>query len=57
MLKGKFHKKRLPNLKYDNNKIKYYETLKYLGIVIDKNLNFIKHAKHIKDKTKKCAQN
>lgn len=55
MLKGNFDRERLPNLKYNNEKIKYFDSLKYLGVIVDKQLNFVQHAKYIKGKIRKIC--
>jgi hypothetical protein len=46
LFKGKLDKEMLLNLKYKDNRIKYYDTIRYLGLILDKKLNFIEHAKY-----------
>lgn len=50
VLKGQFNLNRQPIIKIYNTKIKYPNTVKYLGITIDKNLNFINHSKNLRTK-------
>lgn len=42
---------REPTIRIDNEKIKSRENIKYVGIIIDKGLNFIDHVKHVRTKT------
>lgn len=41
------------NIKIHNTLIKFVNQIKYLGIIIDRKLNFIKHSEYIIDKAKK----
>lgn len=53
MLKGKLDKGRLPRIKMsgENEKIKYYDEIRYLGVELDKNLNFSAHTKRLRERT------
>lgn len=55
LLKGNLDKNKMPSIKFNKKNIKFYTEVKYLGIIIDKNRNFVQHAKYIKDKTKKIG--
>lgn len=45
----KFDKKRPPILKIDEKNIKYCSEAKYLGLMIDDRLNYVAHAKSVKN--------
>lgn len=55
LIKGSFHKYRLPNIKIHSKKIKYADEIKYLGLTIDKKLNFVSHIKTVRDKINKLT--
>lgn len=42
-----FNKKRLPIIKINDKNIRYVDKFKYLGVIVDKKLNFIAHTKSI----------
>lgn len=50
ILKGKLSRDRLPILKINNDKIKFSNKVKYLGIILDDKLNFVDHAKYLRSK-------
>ena len=50
LMKGIFHTERLPNIKIGEQKIKYVNEYKYLGVLLDSKLNFIPHVKKIKER-------
>lgn len=50
ILKGKPSKNRLPILQINNNRIKFSNTVKYLGIILDDKLSFVEHAKFLRNK-------
>jgi len=50
LVKGKLHPERLSKIQVQNRKIGFVDEHKYLGIYIDKSLNFIPHVQHLKDK-------
>jgi len=57
MLKGKFDPERHPRFKIGGQSIKYTETVRYLGVIIDKHLNFVAHTKHLREKVLKFVFN
>lgn len=50
LVKGRLDSSRLPILKIDTSNIKFTTETKYLGIVIDSKMNFIMHAKYLRNK-------
>lgn len=50
LTKGKLNRERLPRIKINDVKIKYSDKIKYLGVIVDEKLNFIEHAKFIRNK-------
>lgn len=50
LLKGNLNKERMPRVKIEDKNISFSSEVKYLGIVIDEKLNFVSHAKHLKEK-------
>lgn len=46
---------RKPVIKLSGENIQFCKENKYLGIIVDKNLNFIEHAKHLRKKIQKFA--
>lgn len=49
----KKHKKQDPNTKFFNHEIFFSDSVKYLGVVLDKRLNWYEHVKYLKDKCNK----
>jgi len=49
-LKGKLHHERISRIQVQNRKIEFVNEHKYLGIYIDKSLNFILHIQHPRNK-------
>ena len=49
MVKGCMNQSRLPIIKINNN-IKYVEQYKYLGVMVDRKLTFVAHAKYLRSK-------
>ena len=54
LLKGNL--KRNPILKYNNKTIKRCREIKYLGVILDEKLNFIKHADYVRNKAEVIMQ-
>ena len=50
LMKGNLNEKHLPTFKIDRVNVKYVEKTKYLGVVIDRKMNFIAHARYLKAK-------
>ncbi|CAK9811752.1 Retrovirus-related Pol polyprotein from type-1 retrotransposable element R1 (Fragment) [Anthophora quadrimaculata] len=50
LMKGKLDRERLPKIEINSSKIKYQNSIKYLGIIVDKKMNFIEHSKYLRDK-------
>jgi len=50
LVKGKFHYERMPRIQVQSRKIEFVSEHRYLGIHIDKNLSFIPHIQHLRDK-------
>jgi len=50
LIKGKLDKNRLPILKIDTKNITYSSETRYLGLIIDDKMNFIPHARFLKNK-------
>lgn len=51
IVKGKLSSNRFPSIKV-KKQIKFVEEIKYLGVVVDRNLNILKHAKYINKEVK-----
>lgn len=52
MVRRKFSVNRFPSIKVNNKQIKFVNSVKYLNIIIDCNLNFVKHAEYISSRIK-----
>lgn len=52
LIKGKLSSNRFPSIKVNKKQIKFVEEVKYLDVVVDRNLNFVKHAEYINKKVK-----
>lgn len=50
MFKGNLDERRLATIKINDRNIKFVEKVKYLGVMIDKKLNFLDHAKYLRTK-------
>lgn len=55
MLKGRLNKDRLPNIKINNEKIKFKTCVKYLGMIVDEKLSFVEQAKYLRNKILKLT--
>ena len=53
MFKGNLHKSRLAAIKINGRNIKFIGKVKYLGVIVDKKLNFLDHAEYLR--TKSCS--
>ena len=42
-----------PNIYFNNSKLEWVDTFKYLGVILDAKLNFISHVKNVKQKLSK----
>jgi len=50
LVKGTLHRERMPRIYVHDSKIEFKNEHKYLGIYIDRNLSFIPHVQHLRDK-------
>jgi len=50
LVKGSFHHERMSRIHVHNRKIEFTNEHKYLGKYIDKNLSFIPHIQHLRNK-------
>lgn len=50
LVKGNMDERHLPTIKIDGKNVKYVENSKYLGVIIDKRMNFIAHARYLRAK-------
>lgn len=50
MFKGNFDESRLAAIKVNGKNIMFVEKVKYLGVIMDKKLNFLDHAKYLRNK-------
>ena len=50
MFNGKLDERRLAAIKINGRNIEFVEKVKYLGVMIDKKLNFLDHAKYLRTK-------
>lgn len=57
VLKGPITRRRYPTLKLYNRTIGFVEELKYLGVIIDRKLTFLPHAKSLATKSKTIFHN
>ena len=48
MFKGNLDERRLATIKIKGRNIQFVEKVKYLGVMIDKKLNFLNHAKYLR---------
>ena len=53
LMKGKLSRDRMPIIKINGRNVKYKIETRYLGIIIDEKMNFIAHAKYLRDKLTK----
>lgn len=50
LMKGKLDKNRYPIIKIYGTKVKFANQTKYLGVILDNKLNFVSHAKYVRNK-------
>lgn len=50
LVKGSLNRERLPIIKINGKNVRYVEQVKYLGVVIDKILNFVAHVRYLRTK-------
>jgi len=50
LVKGKLHHERMPKIQVQNKRIQFVNEHRYLGIHIDRSLNFIPHIQHLRNK-------
>lgn len=50
LMKGKLDRERMPRYKIEDKIVKYCTETKYLGLLIDEKLNFVSHAKYLREK-------
>lgn len=55
VLKGKLSEARPPTVKVEGSNIKWKTEVKYLGVVLDRDLGFVPHMRYIRDKVTKLA--
>lgn len=53
LMKGKLNEQRMPILKIDGQNIGFVDQIKYLGIIVDRRMQFVLHAKYLRDKVTK----
>ena len=52
LLKGKLDKERPPKINIQNRPLRFHQSVKYLGVIIDTQTKFTSHSKYISDKAK-----
>ena len=50
LVKGSMNEKHLPTLKINGKNVKYVNTVKYLGVILDRKLTFVAHARYLRAK-------
>ena len=48
MVKGSTSESRMPIIKINEQNVKYVEQCKYLGVMVDRRLTFVAHAKYLR---------